>query len=162
MLGDPRGCNVFIKKFATNKKTYRITFEDFINAFLPVDSRKASEFLNKPHRLAFNKSIKYVTDIFEATTFAQFSSAWRTYFNELNVIENVIRAFMKANDYKIEKVFFEMDQARKGYFDKYDLKTYLVENGTDIKTLRDQEIRLIMNFFDVSGEGRVKLDDFAN
>jgi hypothetical protein len=35
--GDPHGCNLFCRRFAKNKLTQNLSFEDFINAFLPVD-----------------------------------------------------------------------------------------------------------------------------
>lgn len=35
--GDPVGCGLFCRKYATNKRTQRISFEDFIHAFLPVN-----------------------------------------------------------------------------------------------------------------------------
>jgi len=43
--GDPLGCNLFCHKYATNHKTQRFSFEDFIHAFLPVDLKKAKTLL---------------------------------------------------------------------------------------------------------------------
>ena len=68
---------------------------------------------------------------------------------------------MKNNCYDIERVYFSMDQARKGFIDRFDLKLYLVEHGTRMATIHEHEIDLIMNFFDRSGQGRVHFEDFA-
>ena len=54
-----------------------------------------------------------------------------------------------------------MDQARKGYFDRFDLKLYLVEHGTRINTIHDNEIDLLMYFFDRSGQGHVMFEEFS-
>jgi hypothetical protein len=35
---------------------------------------------------------------------------------------------MKNNCFDIEKVYFQLDKTRKGYFDRYDFKIYLIEN----------------------------------
>ena len=43
--GDPIGCNLFCKKFASNKLTQQINFEDFIGAFLPVNLECAKKLL---------------------------------------------------------------------------------------------------------------------
>lgn len=35
---------------------------------------------------------------------------------------------MKNNCYDIERVYFELDKARKGHFNRFDLKMYMIEN----------------------------------
>ena len=69
---------------------------------------------------------------------------------------------MKNNCYDIERVYFSMDQARKGHFNRFDLKLYLVEQGTRMATLHEHELDLLMSFFDRSGQGRVKFEEFVS
>jgi len=78
--GDPIGCNLFCKKFAKNRLSQRITFEDFINAFLPVKLDQAKALLRRPQKLAKDKEIKDLKDIFGQRTYAQFTLAWKSYF----------------------------------------------------------------------------------
>jgi len=87
MTGDPLGCGMFCRKFAKDRLTQRINFEDFIHAFLPVSLEKAKILLQRPQKLGKNKEIQDLRDIFGPRTYAQFSLAWKTFFAELRAIE---------------------------------------------------------------------------
>lgn len=69
---------------------------------------------------------------------------------------------MRNNCYDIERVYFELDKPRKGYFDRSDLKVYMMENGVKLGTIHEFEIDLLISFFDRSGSGQVKFDQFVD
>lgn len=69
---------------------------------------------------------------------------------------------MKNNCFDIEKVYFQMDTTRKGYFDRYDFKLYLIENKNQFGNINEEEIDMIMSYFDRQGLGRVMFDDFTS
>jgi len=69
---------------------------------------------------------------------------------------------MKNNCYDIERVYFELDRTRKGYFDRHDLKIYMMTNGVKLGLMHEQEIDLIMNYYDRRQIGRVKFDEFVD
>ena len=56
---------------------------------------------------------------------------------------------MKNNCFDIERVYFQLDSMRKGYFDRYDLKLFLIENKEKFGTIIEDEIDFIMSFFDL-------------
>lgn len=100
--------------------------------------------------------------VFKPRTFAQISLTWKTYFQELRQIENAKKVFMKNNCFDIERVYFQLDSMRKGYFDRYDLKLFLIENKEKFGTIIEDEIDFIMSFFDLQGLSRVVFDDFVS
>ena len=59
------------------------------------------------------------------------------------------KTFMKNNCYDIERVYFELDKSRKGHFNRSDLKIYMMENGVRLGKMHEEEIDLIMNYFDI-------------
>lgn len=69
---------------------------------------------------------------------------------------------MKNNCFDIEKVYFQLDTTRKGYFDRYDFKLYLIENKDQFGNINEDEIDMVMSFFDRQGLGRVMFDDFTS
>lgn len=66
---------------------------------------------------------------------------------------------MKNNCYDIEAVYFQLDQSRKGFFDRYDLRVFVLENGG---SFTEEELNLMMSFFDRSALGMVRFDDFIS
>ena len=52
-----------------------------------------------------------------------------------------------------------MDQSRKGFFDRYDLRVFVLENGGNFT---EEELNLLMSFFDKSAAGMVRFDDFTD
>ena len=125
--GDPIGCQMFVKKFARNKEKLSINFEDFIRAFLPVHLESAQRLLMRAKKFETTSDIADMKQVFHARTFAQYSLTWKQYFQELRQIEMSKKAFMRNNCYDIERVYFSLDQARKGFFDRFDMKVYLYE-----------------------------------
>ena len=69
---------------------------------------------------------------------------------------------MKNNCYDIEGVYFSLDKARKGHFNRFDLKMYMIDNGVRLGTIHESEIDLLMNFFDRSNNGQIKFNDFVD
>ena len=69
---------------------------------------------------------------------------------------------MKNNCFDIERIYFSLDEPRKGFFDRNDLKVYMMQNGVRLGTVHEHEIDLIMSYFDRSGNGRVKFDQFTD
>ena len=66
---------------------------------------------------------------------------------------------MKNNCYDIESIYFKLDQSRKGFFDRYDLRVFILENGGQFT---DEELNLVMSFFDKSAAGMVRFDEFTS
>ena len=48
--GDPVGCGLFCRKYATDQRSQRISFEDFIHAFLPVNLDLAKKLLKRSQK----------------------------------------------------------------------------------------------------------------
>ena len=69
---------------------------------------------------------------------------------------------MKNNCFDIERVYFQLDSSRKGFFDRYDLKLFLIENKDKFGQIIEDEIDMLMSFFDRKGLGRVLFDDFVS
>lgn len=159
--GDPVGCNLFCRKFATNQNTQRISFEDFIHAFLPTDLEKAKQLLQRTQKYEKLDQIKDLKDVFNARTYAQYSLTWKTFFQELRQINKARHKFMRNNCFDIERVYFQLDQGRKGFFDRFDFKVYLMENQSLFGGVHEDEVDMLMSFFDRTGQGRVQFDDFV-
>ena len=69
--GDPIGTNMFCRKFASNRLTQRINYQDFIGAFLPVNLDLAKMLLQRPEKYGKNKStIKDIRAVFSPRTFS--------------------------------------------------------------------------------------------
>lgn len=69
--GDPIGCNLFCRKYASNRLTQRINYQDFIGAFLPVNLDLAKMLLQRPEKYGKNKStIKDIRAVFSPRTFS--------------------------------------------------------------------------------------------
>ena len=119
--------------------------------------------LQRPEKYGKNKStIKDIRAVFSPRTYSQFSLAWKTYFQELRSIDAAKKTFMKNNCFDIERVYFELDRPRKGYFDRSDLKVYMMENGVRLGKVHENEIDLLISFFDRTGTGQVKFDNFVD
>ena len=73
-------------------------------------------------------------------------------------VQDKKRVFGKANCFDFERIFFELDKNRKGYFEKEDLKEYLEKNSYLFK-ISDQDIGMLFTFFDRKEEGQIRLDD---
>lgn len=81
---------------------------------------------------------------------------------ELRNIELSKQTFMRNNCYDIERVYFELDQARKGYFCLNDLKIYMMQNGVKVQPKHTSDLNLLMNYFDRRSVGRVSFEDFTD
>lgn len=107
-------------------------------------------------------SIRHIREVFGMRTFAQFSLTWKAIFQELRQIEAYKKEFMYNNCYDIERIYFAMDQARKGSIDRFDIKLYLVEKGhSGADRFSEEDIDYIMSYFD-KGIGRILFDDFVS
>lgn len=80
---------------------------------------------------------------------------------ELKTIEKAKQAFMKNNCYDIERVYFELDFSRKGFFNRSDLKVYMMQNGVKLQPAHEVELDLLMNYFDRRQQGRVTFEEFT-
>ena len=69
---------------------------------------------------------------------------------------------MKNNCYDCERIYFQLDVNRKGFFDRCDFKLYLLENGANFGPVHDDEMDMLMSFFDRTGRGRIQFDDFVS
>jgi Ca2+-binding EF-hand superfamily protein len=69
---------------------------------------------------------------------------------------------MQNNCWDIERVYFELDKTRRGYFDRNDMKVYMLENGVKLHAGHEHEIDLVMNYFDRRQLGRVTFDEFVD
>lgn len=160
--GDPVGCGLFCRKYATNKRTQRISFEDFIHAFLPVNLELAKKLLQRAQKFENVEQIQDLKQVFNPRTYAQYSLTWKTFFQQLRQIKIAIDTFMKNNCYDCERIYFQLDQSRKGFFDRFDFKLYLIENQSLFGPLHDDEMDMMMSYFDRTGQGRVQFDDFVS
>jgi len=109
--------------------------------------------------------VEQITDlkeVFHARTFAQYSLTWKTFFQELRQIDTQRKQFMRNNCFDIERVYFSLDQGRKGFFDRFDFKVYLMENQSAFGAIREDEMDMLMSYFDRTGQGRVQFDDFVS
>ena len=75
--GDPRGCTLFVKKFARNKEKLIIGFEEFITAFLPVKLETAQRLLTRPKKFETTADIPNMKQVFHPRTYAQYSLTWK-------------------------------------------------------------------------------------
>jgi hypothetical protein len=59
--------------------------------------------------------------VFKNLTIVKYGLFWKTLLCLLNDIEEKKKQFGKANCYDFERIFFEMDKHRKGYFEKQEV-----------------------------------------
>jgi hypothetical protein len=68
--GDPFGCGLFCKKFAKNRSTFNICYEDFIHAFLPINLDHAKQMLQRHKKIENILDVKDLKTIFNSRTFS--------------------------------------------------------------------------------------------
>lgn len=156
-MGDSYGCLLFCKQFSQCKSTFKITFEDFIYAFLPVQLDNAKRLLQREPRTRASNYVPDAKQVFYPTTNAQFTLAWKTYFQELRKIEALKKKLIRHLSYNGEDIYFNISGEKRLYFDKHDLKVFMMQRGVRLGKDHDFEIDLMIQFFFKHKKGKYGL-----
>jgi len=122
---DARGVDLFFKQYSLDDgiQINQLRFCDFTKSLLPVD-RDLGEMLleRKPRDMGRELSLK---ELFDPLTWRIYTKLWETILYQLKRMDQLKKEYLSANNFDIEKAFFQIDASRKGAVDFFDVSFFL-------------------------------------